>query len=195
MGKKILVVENDPSIHAGLVRLIKTLGHDAVVLGTTEDAMARLAADSFDLCITNLQLPGGPALLSALRNARPPVAVVALTSHGAVSEAVAALRAGAADVLVKPFHVSVLEQSLVRLLNVQATTASRTRQTPGAAVIGDHPAMKLVLDRVEQVADTDASVLIRGETGTGKEVIARLIHGASHRRSGPFVAVNMAAIP
>ncbi|MEA2701104.1 MAG: hypothetical protein QOI66_5375 [Myxococcales bacterium] len=195
MGKKILLVENDPSIHAGLVRLIKTLGHDAVVLGTTEDAMARLAADSFDLCITNLQLPGGPALLSALRNARPPVAVVALTSHGAVSEAVAALRAGAADVLVKPFHVSVLEQSLVRLLNVQATTASRTRQTPGAAVIGDHPAMKLVLDRVEQVADTDASVLIRGETGTGKEVIARLIHGASHRRSGPFVAVNMAAIP
>jgi DNA-binding NtrC family response regulator len=62
-------------------------------------------------------------------------------------------------------------------------------------VIGDHPAMKLVLDRVEQIADTDASVLIRGETGTGKEVVARLIHGASVRRSGPFVAVNVAAIP
>src|SRR6266478_4486929 len=122
MGKKILLVENDPSIHAGLVRLIKTLGHDAIVLGTGAEAMARMATESFDLCITNLEMPDGPALLAALRNARPPVAVVALTSHGAVSEAVAALRAGAADVLVKPFHVSVLEQSLVRLLNVQVTT-------------------------------------------------------------------------
>jgi transcriptional regulator with PAS, ATPase and Fis domain len=63
------------------------------------------------------------------------------------------------------------------------------------AVIGEHPAMQLVLDRVEQIADTDASVLIRGETGTGKEVVARLIHGASTRRAGPFVAVNVAAIP
>src|SRR5262249_7870753 len=68
-------------------------------------------------------------------------------------------------------------------------------RTPGVAVIGDHPAMRLVLDRVEQIADTDASVLIRGETGTGKEVVARLIHGASQRRAGPFVAVNMSAIP
>ncbi|HVR62384.1 MAG TPA: sigma-54 dependent transcriptional regulator [Polyangia bacterium] len=195
MGKKILLVENDPSIHAGLLRLVKTLGHEAIVAATAREAIARAAADSFDLCITDLQLPEGPALLAALRGARPPVAVVALTSHGAVSEAVAALRAGAADVLVKPFHVSVLEQSLVRLLNAQSTTSSRARQTPGAAVIGEHPAMKLVLDRVDQVADTDASVLIRGETGTGKEVIARLIHGASQRRAGPFVAVNMAAIP
>ena len=195
MGKKILLVENDPSIHAGLLRLVKTLGHEAIVAATGREAIARAAAESFDLCITDLQLPDGQALLAALRGARPPVAVVALTSHGAVSEAVAALRAGAADVLVKPFHVSVLEQTLVRLLNAQSTTASRARQTPGAAVIGEHPAMKLVLDRVDQVADTDASVLIRGETGTGKEVIARLIHGASQRRAGPFVAVNMAAIP
>jgi DNA-binding NtrC family response regulator len=195
MGKKILLVENDPSIHAGLVRLIKTLGHDAAVLPTGREAIARLAVERFDLCITDLQLPDGQELLQSLRNSFPPVAVVALTSAGTVTEAVAALRAGAADVLVKPFHVSVLEQSLVRLLNAQSTTTSRARQTPGAAVIGDHPAMKLVLDRVDQVADTDASVLIRGETGTGKEVVARLIHGASHRRAAPFVAVNMAAIP
>jgi transcriptional regulator with PAS, ATPase and Fis domain len=76
-----------------------------------------------------------------------------------------------------------------------AAATWRGRQTPGAAVIGDHPAMKQVLERVDQVAATDASVLIRGETGTGKEVIARLLHGASHRRAAPFVAINMAAIP
>jgi transcriptional regulator with PAS, ATPase and Fis domain len=84
---------------------------------------------------------------------------------------------------------------MARLLVAEPPRGSRARPTPGVAVIGEHPAMRLVLDRVEQIADTDASVLIRGETGTGKEVVARLIHGASQRRGGPFVAVNVAAIP
>jgi DNA-binding NtrC family response regulator len=197
MGKKILLCDDDPSIHTGLVRLIKTMGHDAVSLPSGRDAIARLRAEPFDLCITDLQLPDidGHAVLKEARACRPPVTVVGMTAHGAVAHAVAALREGAADVLVKPFHVSVLEQLLVRLLTEQPARGGIARQTPGVAVIGEHPAMRLVLDRVDQVADTDASVLVRGETGTGKEVIARMVHGASQRRSGPFVAVNMAAIP
>jgi DNA-binding NtrC family response regulator len=197
MGKKILLCDDDPSIHTGLMRLIKTLGHDAVSLSVGRDAIARLRAEPFDLCITDLQLPDidGHSVLKEARACRPPVTVVGMTAHGTVSHAVAALREGAADVLVKPFHVSVLEQLLVRLLTEQPARGSAARQTPGVAVIGEHPAMRLVLDRVDQVADTDASVLVRGETGTGKEVIARMVHGASQRRSGPFVAVNMAAIP
>jgi transcriptional regulator with PAS, ATPase and Fis domain len=83
----------------------------------------------------------------------------------------------------------------VRLLTTEPARGSGTRRTPGVAVIGDHPAMRLVLERVDQIADTDASVLIRGETGTGKEIVARLVHGSSRRRSGPFLAVNMSAIP
>jgi DNA-binding NtrC family response regulator len=196
MGKKILLCDDDPSIHAGLVRLIRTMGHDAVALSSAREAAARLRAETFDLCITDLSLPDaeGHTVLKEARACRPPVTVVGITAHGVVSHAVAALRAGAADVLVKPFHVSVLEQLLVRLLTEQPAHGAG-RQTPAVAVIGEHPAMRLVLDRVDQVADTDASVLVRGETGTGKEVIARMIHGASLRRSGPFVAVNMAAIP
>jgi DNA-binding NtrC family response regulator len=197
MAKKILLVDDDPSIHAGLVRLIKTLGHETVTASTGAEAIARIKAQGFDLCITDLQLPDGDGrgVVREARAARPPVVVVALASHGTVADAVDALRNGAADVLGKPFHISVLEQSLVRLLAPEPARQSRMRPTPGAAVIGDHPAMRLVLDRVDQIADTDASVLIRGETGTGKEVVARLIHGASQRRAGPFVAVNVSAIP
>ena len=89
-----------------------------------------------------------------------------------------------------------LEQALVRqLASPEATATWRARQTPGVAVIGEHPAMRQVLERVEQIADTDASVLIRGETGTGKEVIARLIHGASRRRAGAVRRGQLAAIP
>jgi DNA-binding NtrC family response regulator len=197
MAKKILLVDDDPSIHAGLVRLIKTLGHESVAVSTGADAVQRLQAGGFDLCIADLQLPDGDGsgVVKAARACRPPVTVVALTAHGTIADAVEALRNGAADVLAKPFHISVLEQSLVRLLNTEPARGGRGRPTPGVAVIGEHPAMQLVLDRVEQIADTDASVLIRGETGTGKEVVARLIHGASTRRAGPFVAVNVAAIP
>jgi DNA-binding NtrC family response regulator len=194
MAKKVLLVDDDPSIHAALLRLIKAMGCEALTAATCAEAIARIKSQTFDLCITDLQLHDGDgrAVVREARAARPPVSVVALTAHGTVGDAVEALRIGAADVLGKPFHLTALEQTLARLLS---PAPPRARPTPGAAVIGEHPAMRLVLDRVEQIADTDASVLIRGETGTGKEVVARLIHGASQRRGGPFVAVNVSAIP
>jgi DNA-binding NtrC family response regulator len=197
MGKKILLVDDDPSIHAGLVRVIRTLGHEPATAATAAIAVDRLGAEAFDLCIADLDIPGGGGrqVVKAARERRPPVAVIVLTERGSIADAIDALRNGASDVLAKPFHISVVEQTLVRLLAAEPVRAGRARPTPGVAVIGDHPAMRLVLDRVEQIADTDASVLIRGETGTGKEVVARLIHGASMRRSGPFVAVNVATIP
>jgi len=194
MAKKVLLVDDDPSIHAALLRLIKAMGCEALTAATCAEAIARIKSQTFDLCITDLQLHDGDgrAVVREARAARPPVSVVAMTAHGTVGDAVEALRIGAADVLGKPFHLTALEQTLARLLS---PAPPRARPTPGAAVIGEHPAMRLVLDRVEQIADTDASVLIRGETGTGKEVVARLIHGASQRRGGPFVAVNVSAIP
>jgi DNA-binding NtrC family response regulator len=197
MAKKVLLVDDDPSIHAAVLRLIKSLGCEAIATSTGAEAAARLGEQTFDLCITDLRLADGDGrgVVRAARAARPPISVVAMTASGTVAEAVEALRLGAADVLGKPFHLSALEQAMARLLAGEPPRGSRARPTPGVAVIGDHPAMRLVLDRVEQIADTDASVLIRGETGTGKEVVARLVHGASQRRAGPFVAVNVSAIP
>ena len=125
MGKKILLCDDDPSIHAGLMRLIKTLGHDAVSLSVGRDAIARLRAEPFDLCITDLQLPDvdGHAVLKEARACRPPVATIVLSEQGTVADAVEALRDGAADVLAKPFHISVLEQALVRQLASPETPA------------------------------------------------------------------------
>ena len=197
MSKQILIVADDPAIHPGLPNLIRTLGHEATVSAGAAAAIAHLGAGRFDLCIVDLGLPAGEgaAVVMKARACRPAVTALALIEHGSVAGAVEALRAGAADVVAKPFHASALEDALRRATVAASETAALGRRTPGVAVIGDHPAMRLVLDRVEQIADTEASVLVRGETGTGKEVIARLIHGASARRTGPFVAVNLAAIP
>jgi DNA-binding NtrC family response regulator len=193
MRKSILVVGNEPAIAAVVVGVARAMGFDAAANTSAAGAIGRLARSRFTLVIVDLGLPAaeGAAVLMKARACRPAVTTLALTAHGSVAGAVDALRAGAADVVSKPFHTSALRDAITR---VTAGRAAR-RPTPGVAVIGDHPAMRMVLEQVDQIADTDASVLIRGETGTGKEVIARLIHGASSRRTGPFVAVNMAAIP
>ena len=193
MRKPILVVGNEAAITAVVVGVVRRMGFDAAVSTTAAGAIARLGQSPFALVVVDLGLPAGEGagVIMKARACRPTVATLALTGHGSVAGAVEALRAGAADVVAKPFHTSALEDAILRVTGGR----SARRHTAGVAVIGDHPGVRSVLERVDQVADTDASVLIRGETGTGKEVIARLIHGASGRRTGPFVAVNMAAIP
>jgi DNA-binding NtrC family response regulator len=197
MTKQILVAADDRALLPTLPNLLRTLGYEPTVSGGAAEAIARLAGGRFEFCIVDIGLPAreGAAVIMKARASRPPVTAIALTAEGSVAGAVEALRAGAADVIAKPFHASTIEDALRRLTAASPERASPGRRTPGVAIIGDHPAMRLVLDRVEQIADTDASVLVRGETGTGKEVVARLIHGASARRARPFVAVNLAAIP
>jgi DNA-binding NtrC family response regulator len=202
MSGKILLVDADTTVQANLVNLLSTLGYETVLAFDGLEAVARLRATRFDLCFTDVRLPGpdiplvdGYAVLREARRQTPPVPVVMLTSQATITDAVHALRAGAVNFLPKPFHPSTVTEVLRRTLESGARGSERPHHTPAAAVIGEHPAIQAVLDRIHCVADTDASVLIRGETGTGKEVIARLIHASSARSSGPFVAVNMAAIP
>jgi len=192
----VLIADDEVAIQKALGRVMARLGHEVAMASDGVEAVTRLQAGGIDLCITDLLMPklGGLDVVKAARVLDPPVPVVVLTGQGGIDDAVAALRAGAADFLSKPFHVATVEELVTTLLR-EGATPGRRRELPGAAVVGDHPAMRLVLDRVAQIADTDASVLIRGETGTGKEVIARLIHTSSGRRAGPFVAVNMAAVP
>jgi two-component system response regulator AtoC len=202
MHGRILLVDGDTRAQAALVSFLSALGYETVLAFDGADAIACLKGGRFDLCLTDVRLPGpdipmldGYAVLREARRQVPPVPVVMLTSEATIVDAITALRAGAANFLPKPFHPSAVEDILRRIMGGDAGRVPRDRQTPEAAVIGDHPAMRAVLDRISRVADTDASILIRGETGTGKEVIARLIHASSRRSCGPFVAVNMAAIP
>ncbi len=196
MRTRILLVDDEPATLAALQRCARDSGRDLICEPDWERAIKQIEHDDLDLCVTDLHLPkkNGFAVLEAARHRRPPIPAIVLTGQGTVRDAITALRLGASDFLSKPFHASALEESLARVLEERGS-GGRTQRAPRAALIGDHPAMRLVLERIDQVADTDANVLIRGETGTGKEVVARLIHASSSRRGAPFVAMNMAAIP
>ena len=205
MRKRVLLVDGDTTVQATLVSFLSGLGCEAVPAFDGIEAIARLRDRRFDMCMTDARLPGpdiqgldGFAVLREAHRQTPAVPVVMLTAQATVADAVAALRAGAANFLPKPFHLTSVEEVVRRILASDPAAhpgPPQARETPEAAVIGEHPAMRALLARVAQIADTNARVLIRGETGTGKEVIARLIHASSARSSGPFVVLNMAAIP
>jgi DNA-binding NtrC family response regulator len=197
MSNRILIVGADPAISTVVADLLEITGFEPTATSGAAEAIRRIGDGRFDVAVVDFELPDGDAtgVVMKARACRPAVPTLALTAHGSVTAAVEALRAGAVDVVSKPFHTAALVDALRRVGVRKGRTPTNSQRTPGIAIIGDHPAMRLVLDRVEQIADTEASVLIRGETGTGKEVVARLIHGASARRTRPFVAVNLAAIP
>src|SRR5436305_6114966 len=191
MPKQILIVDDDPALGAELARLVRTLDRQPVACASAAEAIARLGEGEIDLCIVDLDLPAaeGAAVVLKARACRPPIAVLALTARGA--GAVEALRAGAAEIVAKPLSPT----RLTALVRRHTDGGGHRRSSGGAAVIGDHPRIREALERVDQIAGTDLPVLLRGEPGTGKETMARLIHQASARRDGPFVAVNLAAIP
>jgi two-component system, NtrC family, response regulator AtoC len=190
MPKQILIVDDDPALGAELARLVRALDCQPVICSSAAEAIARLGEGEIDLCLVDLDLPAaeGTAVVLKARACRPPVAALALTARGA--GAVEALRAGAAEIVAKPFSPTRLTALLRR-----HTDGAARRSSGGAAVIGDHPRIREALERVDRIAGTDLPVLLRGEPGTGKETMARLIHNASARRDGPFVAINLAAIP
>jgi DNA-binding NtrC family response regulator len=214
MRTRVLLVNEEPAVFAALQRSATGDGRDIETAADAASAIARLSRNDVDICVTDLQLPAGDGLqvIEAARRLTPPVPVIVLTGSGGVRDAIAALRLGAADFLSKPFHVEALNESFLRVTEeasaggpappphpaapiAEPRGAPRPHRSQRAALIGEHPAMRRVLERIDQIADTGANVLIRGETGTGKEVVARLVHTSSQRRAAPFVAMNMAAIP
>ena len=191
MPKQILIVDDDPALGAELARLVGSVDGETVTCTGAADAVARLAEGGIDLCVVDLDLPEaeGTAVVWKARACRPPVATVALTAHGA--GAVEALRAGAAEIVAKPFCPLRLTALLRRLTD----DGDGRRTAGGGAVVGNHPSIRDALERVDRMAGSEVPILLRGETGTGKETIARLVHAASSRRNGPFVTVNLAAVP
>ncbi len=193
MQVRILLVEDDRSTREGLERVVASLGYEFVVAENATRAVDALSSKNFDLCVVSLALPAEATrnILVAAHARKSAIPIVARTAHSTVREIVAAFRLGAVDFIPRPFHDELCGEVLERVLAEHGRGGASLR-TSGATLIGEHPAMQVVLERVDQVADSSASVLIQGEEGTGKEVVARLIHACGSRRGGPFVTVRLA---
>jgi len=192
MHIRILIVDEDKSAQEALERVVVSLGYECLTADGVTRALDALSGKPFDLCMVSLGLPPEAVrnILAAAQVQRNPIPVVARIASATVREIVAAFRMGALDFIPRPFHDQLCTEVIERALSERNRTSSPLR-TSGITLVGDHPAMHVVLERVDQVADSNASVLIRGEEGTGKEVVARLIHACGARRGGPFVTVRL----
>jgi two-component system response regulator AtoC len=195
----LLIVDDEPAIRYALSELLGERGHEVLEAGSGEEALPLV--ERADVVVTDLVMPGmdGLALLAAVRARAPRVPVLLLTARGTERTAVAALKGGAFDYLTKPFDVDELSLSVERAVEVarlrRGDAQRAAERTLGRAVIGRAPAMEKLLATVERLAGREVPVLVTGETGTGKELVAGLLHAEGPRESGPLVRFNCAAIP
>jgi len=200
----VLVIDDDPGIRELLEVQISRLGHRVTTAADGEEALDRLQDVAPHLVTLDVVLPGmsGLETLRRIKEQCPEVPVVMLSGHGQAQTIVEAMKLGASDFLRKPFEAEELELAFQRALESRALREEvddlrgRVRsESEMLMLFGDNPRMKEVREIIEQVADTDITVLIRGESGTGKELVARALHQISSRHDKPFVKVNCAALP
>ena len=188
LKESVLVVEDDAALREALVDTLAAAGLSVLSAPDAPSALQLLQSEEIALVISDVQMPGpnGYQLLSSIRQMRPDLPVVLMTAYGTVAQAVAAMREGATDYIVKPFDAQALIEMARRQLAL--------RVVPNELVAADRESRRLVC-LARKIAETDATVLITGESGTGKEVYARFIRDHSARAAAPFVAINCAAIP
>lgn len=202
----ILIADDEPSIRRTLREILEYEGFDVEEAVDGEEAATKAVADSVDLILLDIKMPkrDGMEVLEYLAEKEVSVPVVMISGHGSVETAVEATRLGAADFLEKPPDLNRLLVTVRNALERGSleTETKRLRQTirdAGSAelnpIIGESAAIRQVKDTIERIAPTEARVLITGEAGTGKELVARWIHALSERKDGPLVEVNCAAIP
>jgi len=203
MSGHVLVVDDDRDTSELLRDGLSKRGFTAECAVSAEDALMRLREQEFDVVVTDIQLGAlsGIDLCQRVAENRPDVPVIVVTGFGSMETAIAAIRAGAYDFITKPIAMDVLVIALGRAVGHRQLKSEvrRLREAVASrksgAIVGDSPAVRRLLDLIEQVADSDATVLITGESGTGKELVAREIHARSARGEHPFTAVNCAALP
>jgi two-component system response regulator AtoC len=198
----VLVVDDEPNMRRVLEIMLSRRGHKSRSAADGQEAFEALQGGDFDLVISDLRMPlvNGIELLGKLRAAGIGVPLIMITAQGTIESAVEAMRLGACDYLLRPFDVEALDLAINRVLRVSGVLrhneylrAQDDRVWQG--LVGTSPAVLKLREQITKVAATKATVLLSGETGTGKEVVARAIHRTSPRRDELFVAINCAAIP
>lgn len=197
---KLLLVEDDRIIRITVRDALEETGYQVTECADGAEAARLLGAVAFDILLTDVRLPGtdGIELFRLARGLSPAPEVVLMTAYADTDDAVRVMRDGARDYVLKPFAMDELLLRLGRIRDERVFLARLGQSAPGALgemLVGDSPAMGLVRERIEAAAASDVAVLVTGETGTGKEVAARLVHERSARAGRPFVAVNCAALP
>jgi len=204
MTKRVLLVDDEQVMCDMLATTLGRRGFDVQTTTSPAQALVMAGQEDYGVVLTDLQMPGvdGIELCTRLAANRPDLPVIVLTSFGSFETAVAAIRAGAYDFLTKPVEIDTVVLALDRALQHRELreevrrlrNAVRETQHLGE-IVGASPVMKQMFDLVQRVAQTDASVLITGESGSGKEMVAQALHQRGRRQRGPFVAVNCAAMP
>jgi len=203
-ARTLLVADDDPGLRESLNRTLTRAGYSVILASDGRAALEQLQSGPVDLVLTDLRMPGltGLEVLRAVKTLVPDVDVILLTAFGTVEEAVSAMKDGAYDFITKPFRgeqlLKLVSKALERrgLIEQNRALQKQLEDLRGKGqIIGASPAFRRMMTLIDQVADSSATVLVQGESGAGKELVASAIHERSRRRGGPFVAVNCAALP
>jgi two-component system response regulator HydG len=205
MPHKLLFIDDEPEMRELVKVALTSRGFDVDICESPDEALALLRDSRPDVILTDVNLNGavsGIDFCRRLTTSRPDIPVVVLTAFGSMELAVGAIRAGAYDFITKPIDMAQLSLLLERAIQLRAlrVEVKRLREQVSspeafADLIGQSPAIRAVFDLLDRVADSEATVLVTGESGTGKDLVARALHRRSRRREGPFVALNCAALP
>lgn len=197
LSKHILIIDDEPDIRELLYITISRMGHDCTTASNVSEAYAALEKGSYDLCLTDMNLPDGSGIdiIAHIHKSLPELPVAMITAYGSMEAAVGAMKAGAFDYLTKPIDIKVLRNLISSSLRQVNTPKKVEPLNKNPNLLGNSEQMLRLKNQINKVAISQAPVFIHGESGSGKELVARLIHSKSNRFDGPFIAVNCGAIP
>lgn len=201
---RIIVIDDEETQRHLLAGFLQKQGHEVRQAGSGKEALSLIAEEGAELAITDMRMPemDGLALLNEIKQNHPDTAVIVITAYASVESAVKAMQSGAADYLIKPINLEQLSIVIEKIEKIQRLASENLYLKQRLETIESFPdmlgqseAFRKIMADIYLVAQSDSTVLIRGETGTGKELAARAIHAGSSRKDGPFLAVNCAALP
>lgn len=201
MKARILLIEDDAGAGSALQKVIRAEGYEVDLVTRAEEALRRVEEQSYQLVLTDLKLPGlsGLDLVRRFHQTHPRLPLVLMTAHGTTETAIEAMRFGAFEYLTKPFEVeellSIVALGVANSVKMSDPVPLGTDEGAGSGLVGRSRAMQALYKDIGRVAATSATVLIRGATGTGKELVARAVYQHSDRAKLPFIAINCAAVP